>query len=104
MICMLYIPCKSREEAIFLGTKLLEEKLIACANIVNSIDSIYIWEGKLEQAQESILLLKSIPELKHQLEIRIEELHSYSCPCIITWQPESVNEAYEQWVRQSLSS
>ncbi len=103
MICMLYVPCSNRQEAEKMAQHLLEEKLIACANILEGATSIYFWQGKLEQTQESLLLIKSLPEFKEKLEKRIKELHSYSCPAIIQLQVASVNQAYTDWVRLSLS-
>jgi len=103
MIFMLYVPCGNRQEAEKIAHHLLEEKLIACANILDGAESIYFWQGKLEQTRESILLIKSLPEFKEKLQKRIEELHSYSCPAIIQLQVASVNQAYADWVRLTLS-
>jgi len=104
MISVLYVPCGNREEAESISHKLLEEKLIACANIIPAADSLYVWEGMLEQTQESILLVKTSPEYRSRVMQRIEELHSYSCPCIIEWKVEAVNPAYAAWVQESLKT
>lgn len=104
MISVLYVPCGKREEAESISRQLLEEKLIACANIIPAADSLYIWEGMLEQTQESILLVKTSPEFRGRVMQRIEELHSYSCPCIIEWKIEAVNPAYSAWVHSSLEA
>jgi periplasmic divalent cation tolerance protein len=102
MISVLYVPCGNRTEAESISHTLLEEKLIACANIIPAADSLYIWEGMLEQTQESILLVKTSPEYRSRVMQRIEELHSYSCPCIVEWKVEAVNPGYAKWVHESL--
>ena len=104
MISVLYVPCGNREEAEGISHKLIEEQLIACANIIPAADSLYVWEGMLEQTQESILLVKTSPEYRGRVMERIEELHSYSCPCIIEWKIEAVNPAYSKWVHESLKT
>lgn len=103
MISVFYVPCGKREEAESIGRQLLEEKLIACANIIPAVDSFYVWEGMLESTQESILLLKTSPEYRSRLMQRVEELHSYDVPCILEWKIEAVNPAYAKWVHDSLA-
>jgi periplasmic divalent cation tolerance protein len=99
-ITVFYIPTGSEEEAVSLGKMAVSERLAACANSY-PIQSCYPWEGALQEDQEFVLLLKTIPEFIPALRRFIEEHHAYSTPCIMHWEAE-VNEAYGQWMRSVL--
>ena len=76
--------CGSREEAERLATILVEERLVACVNILPEVLSVYRWEGKVETASEHLLFMKTIEERQRELELRIGQLHSYDTPEIIS--------------------
>lgn len=97
-IATLYVPCSSPEEASDIARTTLEERLAACANIIPETTSIYHWNEQLKEASESLLLLKTRPELIAPLTARIRELHSYECPCITAWTSTEGNEDYFHWV------
>ncbi|RMG40379.1 MAG: divalent-cation tolerance protein CutA [Candidatus Dadabacteria bacterium] len=86
-----------------IATTLLNEKLIACANIVPAIESLYIWQGKLENHQEALMIIKSSYSLLRKLEKRLAELHPYDTPEIIAVAPERVFKPYEKWVIESVA-
>lgn len=97
-LSVFYVPCASEQEAEIISEKLLEEKLIACAQIFPNVRSLYVWEEKLEKARESILILKTTDQAKPQLLLRLRELHSYSCPCFLELEPRSINPDYAAWL------
>ncbi len=102
-VAILYVPCGSEEEAAGIATQLLVEGLIACGNIVQS-RSLHLWEGSLADEKEHILLCKTTNQAKEAAQQRIEELHSYDVPCIISVGPASVNGAYSEWVISMVSA
>jgi len=93
---LLYIPCSSMQEAEKISNSLLDEKLIACANIVES-KSIYNWKGKRENSKEFLIFAKTSEEKSKKAESRVKELHSYEIPCIVKFQIEA-NSEYKKWV------
>lgn len=97
---MIYVTHPNEECAKRISDSLIEEKLIACANIL-PIKSCYWWQGKIEKDDEIVTILKSDPEHWGLLKSRIKELHPYDVPCIIYWEVEA-NEEYEDWVRGCL--
>lgn len=99
LISVFYVPCASDEEAKHIAQTLIEEKLIACANIFPGVSSIYLWEGQIQHAAETILILKSVPEKKSALTQRVSALHSYSCPCVLELESSSINRPYAEWIR-----
>lgn len=79
-------------------TKLVEERLVACGNIVPGLTSIYRWKGNVERADELLVIFKTRAAMRAILERRITELHPYEVPEIVTIAPSAVSAAYAQWV------
>lgn len=100
-----YVPCPDLGTAEKIATTLLQEKIVACANILPAMISMYWWEGKIDKSSEIILLLKTIASenLTSHLEKRIGELHPYKVPCIMGISPSSINDSYQQWLKDNVS-
>jgi periplasmic divalent cation tolerance protein len=98
---LIYTPCSSKEEAKTIASSLLEQKLIACANIIPNIQSLYIWEGELRDEEEFILLSKCKEKHAQEVERKIEEMHSYECPCILQFSPQEVNPLFAKYIDNS---
>lgn len=94
----LYTTTPSREEAYRLGRTLVEEGLIACANILENMHAIYRWEGSVETAEESVLICKTSTSLVAAVAQRLKDLHSYECPCILLLSVQAADPAFSQWV------
>jgi periplasmic divalent cation tolerance protein len=93
-----YITVPSRNEALAIGRTVVEERLAACANVLDGVSSIYWWQGALEQAGEAALILKTRAELVERLTGRIRELHSYECPCVVALPIAAGNPDYLDWI------
>jgi len=91
------------EEAARLGRTLVEERLAACATLVPAVESIYRWEGKVESATETLLLLKTGAEQIVALEARLHQLHSYQTPEFLVLKVDAGSRAYLEWLGASLS-
>ena len=90
----------NEEQARVLARQLVEERLIACGNIFPGLTSIYWWEGKIDEAGEVLLLMKTRMELVPALKARIAELHPYEVPEVLVLPVTDVADAYGQWVRR----
>ena len=97
-VIMIYITASSEEEASSIGEALLQEHLIACANIIPGMKSIYRWEGKIVHDSEAVLILKTQRLHLEKIISRVNEFHSYTCPCILSYSAGGGNEAYMNWV------
>jgi periplasmic divalent cation tolerance protein len=92
----------NREEAGRLAHTLVEERLAACATLIPSVESIYHWQGGIESATETLLLLKTGQDQLAALEARMHQLHSYQTPEFIVLSVETVSRAYAEWMHASL--
>lgn len=91
-----------REEAQALAQALLRERLAACVQILGPIQSLYHWQGKLEQAEEWLLLAKTKASLFPQAQEMIRRSHSYDVPEIIAIPILYADEAYYKWLQTEL--
>jgi periplasmic divalent cation tolerance protein len=90
------------EEAALLGRTLVDERLVACATLIPSVQSIYRWKGEVESATETLLMLKTGPDQLAALEARLYELHSYQAPEFLVLPVESGSQPYIDWLQASL--
>lgn len=78
---------------------LVEERLAACGTILPGARSIYRWKDGIEDASETLVLLKTTEAGSAALEARLRELHPYEVPEILKFDPASVTPAYGRWVQ-----
>jgi periplasmic divalent cation tolerance protein len=97
---LLYVTTSSSAEAEKIAHALLAERLIACANLLPQMRSLYHWKGSIETADETVLILKTRAELVDQVITRTRELHSYACPCILSLPIETGNLDYLNWLKE----
>ncbi len=98
MIHLLYITVKDKSEARSIADKLLADRLIACANIVDGIESIYHWQGELCESKEVLLLAKTAEEKIPVVVDAIKAMHSYELPCIAAFPVTAGLPAFLKWV------
>lgn len=84
--------------AFNLARILVERRLAACVNVLSPATSFYRWEGRLQQEQETPLIIKSTTEAYSELERAIRELHPYELPEIIALPVTQGLESYLGWV------
>jgi periplasmic divalent cation tolerance protein len=88
-------PAESAER---LASTLVEERLAACVNVLPGMSSVYRWQGKVERADESLLVAKTGDAALEKLMSRIAEIHPYSTPEIVAVDASRVAPAYLAWV------
>ncbi len=99
---VIMVTAANREEAEKIARHLLAEKLIACANIISPVSSLFYWSGKIEKADEHLLLMKSRLDLFEELSESIKALHSYEVPEIIALPIIRGLSTYIEWLDSSL--
>jgi periplasmic divalent cation tolerance protein len=86
-----------------IAARLLHERLIACANVIPGIRSIYRWQGEVRRDDEVLLMLKSTGSVLASLEQRLCELHPYEVPEVLALGVREGLEAYVSWVRSEVT-
>jgi periplasmic divalent cation tolerance protein len=95
---VVFVSTASAEEAASIGRCVVEEKLAACASIIEQIQSIFRWEGQVKSESESLLVLKTTGARFAELQARIKSLHSYRVPEIIALPIATGSEDYLAWL------
>ena len=83
-----------------ISNDLIKNKIIACVNI-SKIDSIYSWNGKIQNSSEYIAIFKTVTKNKTKLKKKIIETHPYDVPEIIEIDVTSINKSYLDWLIES---
>jgi len=91
-----------KKEALKIVRRLLNERLIACANIVGPVSSLFWWEGKIDEASEFLVIMKSRKDLFKRLSERVKETHSYEVPEVLELPITEGLPSYLEWVSASL--
>ena len=92
----------NKEEAAKIVRSLLKERLIACANILGPVSSLFWWREKIDEESEFLVFMKSHKSLFERLSERVTELHSYDVPEIIALPVIEGSPPYLDWLRTSL--
>lgn len=96
---LVYLTAPNRDAALIIARALLEERLIACANVMDGATSLYWWEGKIEEAREAVMIAKTTSQNISEVISKVKELHDYSCPCIVALPIEAGNPDFLQWIK-----
>ncbi len=96
----IYITHPDETTAQKIADALIQQKLVACANIF-PIQSAYWWQGEVARETEWVSLVKTIPEFWENVCQEVSAKHPYEVPCIMRTEV-SANEAYEDWIRHSV--
>ena len=93
-----------KEDAILLAKELLNKRLIACAQMDGPIESLYWWQGVIEQEPEYRLTVKSVDSKWDEIKAAIEAKHPYEVPEIIALPVAKENEGYKKWLLEEIST
>ena len=97
---VVFITASSYEEARKIGDALVSQKKAACVNIVPRVNSLFRWKGKIEEAEESLLVVKTRTKLFPEVVSTVKEIHSYDVPEIIALPIVEGNPDYLQWINE----
>ena len=89
------------DAAAHIARRLLEERLVACVNVVSGVRSLYWWKGEVTEGGESLLVIKTPPACYERMEALLVEIHPYDVPEILALAVERGSEAYLSWVAES---
>lgn len=99
---LIYITCDNEEEAKKIGNHLLQKRLCGCFNIINGMKATYWWppkSDKLEESNETILIVKTLKHTFDAIEQEVLKLHSSDTPCLIAIPTVNVSKKYYEWIK-----
>ena len=99
--CLLFLSCKNIKEADKISGQLLKEKLIVCAKKI-SINSSYLWNKKIESAQEVLLIMDSVEENFEKINKEVKKIHSYKTYTLLMIGINKINDKTLKWLQNSL--
>jgi periplasmic divalent cation tolerance protein len=99
---LILTTCASREEGERIARSLVESRVAACVSLVPGVTSVYRWQDGVEAASEILLLIKTGAAQVDAVQTALQGLHSYEVPEFLVLVPESLGEAYRNWLLSSL--
>jgi periplasmic divalent cation tolerance protein len=99
---IVFVTVASKKEAEKIMRTLLDQHLIACANLLGPVESQFWWKGKIDEAKEWIIIIKSDEKLFKKLSETIKQVHSYEVPEILAVQIVKGWQPYLRWLNDSL--
>ena len=102
-VVLLYTTWPSIVEAERAGRTLVERRLAACVNILPGMISHYRWQGRIERAEEAVMIVKTRVSLAAEVSAAVKDLHSYETPAIVTLPASDIDPAYRKWIVEETS-
>ncbi len=101
MNVVIFVTAANKKEAGKIASALIKNKLAACVNIIDNVNSLFRWQGKVDNAKEALLIIKSRKALMNNLIKKVKSLHSYAVPEIIALPIISGDKEYLKWIDES---
>ena len=95
---LVYMTFPDREAALSICRRLVEDRLVACANVLGAATSLYRWDGKLCEDAEVVAVAKTSTALVGAVTDAVKSLHPYDCPCVVALPIAGGNPAYLAWL------
>ena len=99
---VVFVTAPSSSDAADIAKTIVSERLAACVNIIAGIRSIFFWEDKIQDEEETLMIIKTKKELFESLKRRIIMMHPYSVPEIISVDITDGNEDYLKWIYETV--
>ena len=103
-IVLAYMTAPSAGKALKLGHLIVDAKLAACANVLPKMTSIYQWKGKVSQANESVLILKTTAARVPKLKAFVKKIHPYANPCLLILPVSNGLADFLKWIASPQAS
>lgn len=101
--CLVLSTCPPGEDAARIADTLVERGLAACVNVLPGVRSLYVWQGKKEEADEQLLIIKTRRDVFSALEAALRELHPYELPEIVMVPVVAGSADYLRWIDEAVT-
>jgi periplasmic divalent cation tolerance protein len=98
-VVVIFVTAPDEKVAESIARTLVQERLVACANIVPGLRSHYWWDGEVQEASELLMLLKARKSDVQAVAKRVQELHPYEVPEVVALDILGGLPAYVEWIR-----
>jgi periplasmic divalent cation tolerance protein len=95
---LIYVTCPGRRAALRIARAALGERLAACANLIGPMRSLFRWQGRVQAADEVVLILKTTGTLSRRLGERVAALHPYTVPCVVALPIAGGHAPFLDWI------
>jgi periplasmic divalent cation tolerance protein len=102
MYIVIFIAVPNKKEADKIARQLIENRLAACVNIIDKIESVFRWEGRVDRAKEVLLVIKSKKSKLTNIIKLVKSMHSYEVPEIIALPLIGGYKPYLNWLDESV--
>jgi len=99
-----YITARDKDQAMTIGKTLVEERLAGCVNIIDGMTSIYRWDGEVCTDSEVVLIAKTTSDKFSLLSVRVKQLHTYECPCVVSIPITDCSALYLSWLLKQVEN
>jgi periplasmic divalent cation tolerance protein len=97
---IVYMTAGSRDEAKSLAAMLVERGLAACVNVLGEIDSVFHWDGAVQQETEVAFIAKTSAERLDELTEAVKAEHSYDEPCVVAYELVGGSRSFLDWIEE----
>ncbi len=101
---VIYCTVPNKKEGKEIAKALIKYKLVACVNIIDKIESVFSWDGQLQEEKEALMIIKTKKELFDNVNKVIQKLHSYNVPEVIAIPIIDADETYLKWIEHETRS
>ena len=99
----IYMTAGNKDEATKIGKELVTSRLAACVNILDDMNSFYLWQGEIQDDREVVMIAKTTEERIPQLIEKVRSMHSYDCPCIVSLPVAGGYQPFLDWIADNSS-
>jgi periplasmic divalent cation tolerance protein len=103
-INFIYMTAGDRAEAKKIAGELVASRLAACVNILDNMNSVYMWQGDIQDDTEVVMIAKTTRAMVPQLIEKVKSLHSYDCPCIVSLPVLDGHRPFLDWIVEEVRS
>jgi len=95
---IIYCTVPNKKEGKEIAKALVENNLAACVNMIDKMESVFSWDGELNEEKEALLMIKTRKDLFTRINHTIQKLHSYNVPEVIALPITQADETYLKWI------
>ena len=103
-INFVYMTAGSKDEAIKIGKELVTSRLAACVNILDNMNSFFLWRGEIQDDAEVVIIAKTTEDRMAELIEKVKTMNSYDCPCIVSLPVSSGYPPFLEWIADEVKS